>query len=148
MFSLLRNKVEAPSYKRGLTLTSAMLIFYGLTFQVFTVESLEPEFLSILKYMLWGIAIVLTFRARAERRALSENNGNYISMMDKSVVSLRWQILAFGMWGLSGAIIHLLFFRNTPFTVSHVIIIGLPFALFVLAAAYANAAKNWTHDSH
>lgn len=148
MFSLLRNKVEAPTYKRGLTLTSAMLMFYGIAFLLHTIEALAPDTLSMVKYAVLAIAIILSFRAMAERRVLRETQESYVSMLNKSVISFRWLTMAACVWSLSGAVAYVVFLRGSLRPGEHAITFGLSFALFVLAAAYANAAKNWTHDSH
>jgi len=108
MFSLLRNKIDKPSYKRGLMLTGFMLFFYGLAFQIHAVKSLAPD---ILEYALWaslGLAIITSFRAMAERRVLG----------------------------------------NNPLPIERIIFFGLPMGLFVLGAAYVNAAKRWSDDPH
>jgi len=148
MFSLLRNKIEDPSYKRGLALNSAMLISYGIAFQLQAIEGLAPDTLTLLKYIALAVAIIISFRAMAERRVLRETQDNYVSMLDASVISLPWQMAALGAWVFSGAIGYVLFFRGNPSPAGDVITFGLPLALFNFGAAYALAARNWVNDPH
>lgn len=148
MFSLLRNKIDAPSYKRGLALNSAMLIFYGTAFQLQAIEMLAPNILTTLKYIALAVAIVISFRAMAERRVLRATQENYVSMLDQSVISSRWQIMALGAWVLSGGAGYILFFHGNPSPAGDIITFGLPLALFILGAAYAVAARNWRDDAY
>lgn len=148
MFSLLRNKIDKPSYKRGLMLTGFMLFFYGLAFQIHAVKSLAPD---ILEYALWaslGLAIITSFRAMAERRVLRETHENYVPMIDPSIIPTRWQIAAVGGWVLIGAVVYVLSLGNNPLPIERIIFFGLPMGLFVLGAAYVNAAKRWSDDPH
>ena len=148
MFSLLSNKIETPSYKRGLALNSSMLIFYGIAFQLNALESLAPDILTIFKYISLALAIVISFRAMAERRVLYETQENYLSMIDKSVIPTHWQVMALGSWAASGAIVYMLFLRGADVSAVQVLTFGLPIAAFIMAAAYAIAAKNWRDETH
>ena len=148
MFSLLRNDIENPSYKRGLALTSAMLFFYGLAFQIHAVEFLAPD---ILEYAFWaalGLAIITSFRAMAERRVLSEARETYVSMIDPAVLTPKWKAIAIGATVMNCALIYGLFFRDHPTPVPKSLAAGLPLVLFVLSAAYMSAARGWVDDTH
>ena len=148
MFSLLRNDIENPSYKRGLALPGAMLIFYGLAFQIQSVESLKPDILKYGKWVCLVVAIFASFRAMAERRILREQNSNYVSMIDASVISLKWQAAAIGAGMINLLAVFLLLSQYRDIHLIDVIPAAFPLVLFILGTAYLRAAKRWVDDPH
>lgn len=146
MLSLLRSDIENPSYKRGLRLTSAMLISYGLAFQFHSLEELAPDILLYCKYICLALAIFISFRAMAERRHLREIDDVYVSMIDESVISARWLIGAISAVILFALILYFLSFKvsQAPFTL--IVSFTAPLGLFILGIGYAFAAKKWTDD--
>lgn len=146
MLSLLRSDIENPSYKRGLRLTSAMLISYGLAFQFHSVEDFAPDIFLYCKYVCLVLAIFISFRAMAERRHLREIDDAYVSMVDASVISAKWLIGAISAVILFTLILYFLSFKALSAPVTLIVSFTAPLGLFILGIGYAFAAKKWTDD--
>jgi len=138
MLTLLRNPVENPSYKRGLLLTCAMLWLYGATFLLAAIEPWLGKFASNGKLVCLGLDAFVSLRAMSERRVLREQNGNYVSMIDKSILPTAWPVSAFLCGSLLCVAAYLKFGASQGQIAFHFFVVGVT---LVLGAAYFKASK-------
>ena len=90
MLSLLRNDIKEPSYQRGLRLVAWMLFLYAIAIIVDFMDDRGNELAEYGKYAAVFLAAFCAFRAMAERRALSTDNPDYVSILDSSIISRLW----------------------------------------------------------
>ncbi len=143
MLTLLRNPVDNPSYKRGLFLTGAMLCLYSATFLLAAIEPWVREFVASGKLICLALAAFLALRAMSERRVLREQKTNYLSMLDKSILPLSWQIGSVLVGGALAACVYAVLGQAYVQNALHAFAAG---AALVLGIAYVFAAKRW-HDN-